>query len=149
MLGRYFGKRSGDRSKKNMALSYHMLEAVAYDGVQYNMLFEKVQISKGDLIGFLSPSITAEAGGAIRFTWNDNSGQVTAKANDQLVAVVHDPEKDISQLFFNIAQRSDTEGIIELPDYLIGAKVQCWIAFVSADEKQYATSSYMGQVTVV
>jgi len=149
MLGRYFGQNMGDRSKKNMAMSYHLKEAVAYNGTNHEMLYDKVQISKGDLLGFSSPTIEALEGGVIHFTWKDNSGQVTAKANDQLIAVVYDPESNTSDLFFNVALRSATQGVIQLQNFMVGAKVECWIGFVSFDEKKYATSNYMGQIKVL
>lgn len=148
ILGRYFGQKSGDRSKKNMAMSYHLKEAVAYDGAEWQMLYPKVQISKGDLLGFSSPSISDEGGGVIRVKWTDNSGQVSAKPDDELIAVVYNPADKSNDMFLAVALRSEGEGFLQLQQFMIGEKVHCWIAFVSADEKRYATSNYMGEIQV-
>lgn len=149
MLGRYFGHNMGDRSKKNMALSYHMKEAVTYVGGHFEMLYEKVQISKGDLLGLASPKSTAEAGAVILIEWNDNSGQATAKPTDVLIAVVYNPAKQTSEMFFNIAERSETAAKIYLPNYMVGDQVQCWASFISKDEKKYATSNYLGKILLI
>lgn len=149
MLGRYFGHNMGDRSKKNMALSYHMKEAVAFVGGHFEMVYEKVQISKGDLLGVAMPKATPTAGAIIRLEWSDNSGQATAKPTDGLIAVVYNIEKNTSEMFFRVAQRSDRQTDLQLPDFMIGDELQCWIAFVSEDEKKYATSNYMGRIKLI
>ncbi|MFY0482675.1 DUF6266 family protein [Flavobacterium sp. PLA-1-15] len=149
MLGRYFGHKMGDRSKKNMALSYHMKEAVDYVAGRYEMVYEKVQISKGDLLGVASPRATADAGGSIHLTWNDNSGQATAKPTDVLIAVVYNTEKHSSEMFFKVAKRSEREADLQLPDFMLGDEVECWISFVSEDEKKYATSNYLGRIKLI
>lgn len=149
ILGRYFGQKTGDRSRKNMAMSYHMKEAVAFNGTEWEMLYPKVQISKGDLLGVSVPKIEAEAGGIIQISWKNNSGQATAKEDDQLIAVVYEQGSATSEMFFKIAPRVEEMGAIQLQDFMIGKSVHCWIAFVAADEKKYATSNYMGTIKVL
>ncbi|MDR6966127.1 hypothetical protein J2X31_000120 [Flavobacterium arsenatis] len=149
MMGRYFGQKSGDRSKRNMAMSYHMKEAVTYNGAEWEMVYPKVQISKGELLGVAVPVATAEAGGIIRLEWKNNSGQATAKADDELVAVVYDPLNKTSEMFFKVGLRADEQGELQVHDSLIGMEVHCWIAFVSTDEKRYATSNYLGTIKVL
>lgn len=130
-------------------MSYHMREAVLYNGMEWEMLYPRLAISKGDLLGLLAPTVVAEAGGVFRVKWTDNSGQASARPDDQQIAVVYDIDNPTSDVFFNLAERTATEAVLQLQSFMIGARVHCWIAFVSADQKKYATSNYMGKIQVL
>ena len=147
VLKKFFGSNSGELSRTNQALSYHMREAVTYVDPDFEMVFNKVQIAKGDLTGVQNPTVTP-ATNALDFSWENNTGQGEAVANDQLVVVVYAP---VGGLYFYTllgGLRSAAAATINLPSYFSGLEVQSWITFASADAKKYATSIYMGAVTV-
>lgn len=86
-------------------MSYHMKEAIEYDGTGFTMLYNKVQISRGDLLGPQAPEVTTEADAVLHFTWTDNSGQITAKPKDKLIVVVYEPTSHIHEVFHEAAER--------------------------------------------
>ena len=144
----YYGSGSGELTRRNQAMSYHMKEAVTYVDPNFEILFDKVQISKGDLLGIQNPTASSPAAGEIKFNWEDNSGQGSAKNTDQLIVVLYSPLEDIYYTNGNAATRDAARVTLTLPTYFAGLEVQAWITFASATGKSYATSVYLGAVTV-
>ena len=144
----YYGSGSGELTRRNQAMSYHMKEAVTYVNPNFEILFDKVQISKGDLLGIQNPTASSPAAGEIKFNWEDNSGQGSAKNTDQLIVVLYSPLEDIYYTNGNAATRDAARVTLTLPTYFAGLEVQAWITFASATGKSYATSVYLGAVTV-
>jgi FlaG/FlaF family flagellin (archaellin) len=144
----YFGQRGGFVSRRNQAMSYHMREAVEYVDPNFDILYNKVLIAKGDLVGVQNPAVTPRATHQIEYTWENNSGQGSAKPTDQLVVVVYAPEENLYYTLLNAAQRDGASVTINLPAFFSGLEVQSWITFASETGKSYATSVYMGAVTV-
>jgi hypothetical protein len=148
IISRYFGSGSLEKTRTNQAMSYHMTEAVTYVDPNFDIIFEKVVISKGDLLGFQSPNISSEPGTTIHFTWENNSGQGQAKDNDRLIIAVYEATTKATVYSLDSGRRIDGAGNIILPNYLSGLTAQVWIAFVSENQKLYATSVYMGEVVL-
>lgn len=148
IISRFFGSGSLEKTRTNQAMSYHMTEAVTYVDPNFQMVYEKVVISKGDLLGFQAPTATPSAGTKIDFTWVNNAGQGQAKDNDQFIIAVYEATSKSTVYSLNAGKRLDGSGTITLPAYLSGLTVQVWIAFVSENQKLYATSVYMGEVVL-
>lgn len=148
VLSAYFGQSGGLVSRRNQAMSYHMKEAVEYVDPNFEMLYNKVLISKGDLVGVQNPTVTAAANQKLDYSWDDNSGQGSARATDKLVVVVYAPSEGLYYTNLNAATRNNAAIAVTLPNYFTGLDVQSWITFVAEDDKSCATSVYMGQVTV-
>ncbi|WP_309612822.1 DUF6266 family protein [Flavobacterium sp.] len=144
----YYGSGSGELTRRNQAMSYHMKEAVTYVNPNFEILFDKVQISKGDLLGIQNPRASSPAAGDIRFNWEDNSGQGSAKNTDQLIVVLYSPLEDIYYTNGNAATRDAARVTLTLPTYFARLEVQAWITFASATGKSYATSVYLGAVAI-
>ncbi|MBF6641975.1 hypothetical protein IVB69_10830 [Flavobacterium sp. J49] len=148
VISRYYGSGSGELTRRNQAMSYHMKEAVTYVDPNFEMIYNKVQIAKGDLLGLQNPTVSVVGSNEIKYNWTDNSGQGSAKATDQLVVVIYAPSANLYYYMLNAGLRNSGNGVITLPTYFAGLEVQSWITFAAADEKSYATSVYMGAVTV-
>ena len=148
VITRYYGRSGGFTTRRNQAMSYHMKEAVEYVDPNFEILYNKVQIAKGDLLGVQNPAVNALGGGTIEYSWDDNSGQGSAKATDQLVIVMYAPAEKLYFTLLNATSRSEGAATINLPAYFTGLEVQSWITFAAEDGKAYATSVYMGVVVV-
>ena len=148
VIGKFFGNEQGDKSPFNLATGYYLSEAVIPDGDDYVIDYPKALISRGDLRGLTDETIAAAASQQLDLTWDDNSGQGNAGADDQLLIVVYAPDGKLFQQFENAAQRSDASASVTLPTYYSGLEVQVWATFVTADENLAAMSTYMGPVTV-
>lgn len=148
IISRFFGSGSLEKTRTNQAMSYHMTEAVTYVDPNFEMVYEKVVISKGDLLGFQSPTAEPVAGTRIDFNWTINAGQGQATDNDRLIVAVYEATTKATVYSLDSGRRIDGSGSIILPTYLSGLTVQVWIAFVSENQKLYATSVYMGEVVL-
>lgn len=144
----YFGSNSSEKTRMNQAMSYHLKNAVDYVAPNYEMLYNRVLISKGDLTGTENATAGAPAPNEIKFNWEDNSGQGEALATDVLVVVVYEPINQLYYTSLNAGVRSDANTTVTLPTYFAGFEVYSWITFASADGKRYATSSALPGVTI-
>lgn len=148
VVKRYYGSNSGLKTRGNNAMSYLMREALVFTDPDFEWDYSKVLISRGDLIGFDEASVDVTAG-EINVLWTDNSGQGEALATDQLVLLVFDPESKAVVYSLAAGERADEAAALAMPSNLLGADVEVWATFVSADEKLIATSLYLGNVTVI
>lgn len=148
ILSDYFANPSGTKSRYNLATSYHLTEAVEWDGVEAAILFDKALFSKGSLLAPQNLAATAVAGGQLQLDWVNNS-YGNALPNDQLMAVVYEPIGRFYEFFFDLSKREDITTTITLPNYLAGAQVRCWGFMVSANGKLKSTSQYLGAITVI
>lgn len=148
VIKRYFGSDTGLKTRRNQAMSYLMKEAIVFNDPNYEWDYTKILISKGDLLGINNGAVTAGTGQNLDFTWTDNSGQGEAAATDQLVVVVYEPTSKATVYSLNAGDRSGESATLSLPNFLSGLEVQVWSTFVSTDDKLFATSLYLGAVTV-
>jgi len=148
VIKRYFGSDTGLKTRRNQAMSYLMKEAIVFNDPNYEWDYTKILISKGDLLGINNGAVTAGTGQNLDFTWTDNSGQGEAAATDQLVVVVYEPTSKATVHSLNAGDRSGESAPLSLPNFLSGLEVQVWSTFVSTDDKLFATSLYLGAVTV-
>lgn len=148
IVKRYFGNDTGTKTRRNQAMSYLMREAVVFNDPDFEWDYAKVLVSKGDLLGMNAPTVDVTAG-EVTVMWTDNSLQGEAVADDKLVLVVYDPETKGVVYSLAAGERADEAAALAMPSYLEGATVHVWATFASADDKRYATSTYLGDVTVI
>ncbi|WP_434035256.1 DUF6266 family protein [Formosa sp. 4Alg 33] len=145
----YFGNRQGDKSRFNIATSYHLKEAVVDSPLGYVIDFTKVLISKGDLRGLDRGAVSAAAGQTLNFSWADNSGQGNASPFDELIVVVYAPDLDTFYTNLSVDTRDATSGSVTLPAFMAGFDVEVWASFNKPDTNLAAISTYLGRVTMV
>jgi hypothetical protein len=143
----WFGQPSGVKSRRNLALSYHIMEAVAGVFPDYLMDYVKVIITKGELPGPQQATVTPEADAVLAFAWEDNSASGLASPDDLFLAVVYNESKNLFE-FRQIALRSAMAFSFALPTNWATDTVQVWSGFISADEKKQANSIFMGSVVL-
>lgn len=150
VVGEYFSQRNAAKSRFNLAVGYNLTNAVmdAGGGV-FELDFNKVLVSKGDLRGMENGAVVAQPDHVLDLSWTDNSGQGSAAATDLLIAVIYSPEQNLFQMFNPAAAtRGDGSAQLAMPVYYSGNEVQVWASMISADKKTAANSSYLGNVTV-
>ena len=148
LIKRYFGNDTGLKTRRNAAMSYLIKEAIVFNDPDYEWDYTKVLISKGDLLGLNNGQVAPGTGQNLDFTWLDNSNQGEAVATDKLVVAVYEPILKTVIYSLNAATRADESATLVLPNHLSGLAVQVWATFVSDDDKQATTSTYLGVVTV-
>ncbi|QNK77791.1 hypothetical protein H7F37_01485 [Winogradskyella sp. PAMC22761] len=149
ILELYFGSPQGDKSRNNLATSYHLKNAVVSTAQGMEMDYAKVLISKGDLRGVDTGTIATGAGQTLDFGWQDNSGQGKATATDALMVVVYAPDLNLFYTNLEVATRDATTATVNLPDFMAGFDVEVWLSFNKSQTNFAAISTYMGTVTVL
>lgn len=141
-LAARFGKREGNNVPFELALSYHLKEAIEVEGDTLKLIYPKVCISKGHLRGVEGITATVVSGDVLTIQWRDNSDQSFACAGDLLTIALYVPAVASFFFFENIALRKDINAELSLPAAAIGADVHCWATFVTISGSQAATSCY-------
>jgi len=149
ILSRYFGAPKGDKSRSNLATSYHLKNAVVSTPNGTEMNYAKVLISKGDLRGIDGGTVAAAAGQTLNFNWVDNSGQGQATATDTLMVVVYAPDLNLFYTNTAVAARDATSATVTLPNFMASFEVEVWVSFSKPDTNFAAMSTYMGAVSVL
>jgi len=145
----YFGQKVATKSRYNLAVSYHIKEAVAWVNTVFKITYNKVLISKGELQGLQDVAAVAVANTQLQLSWTDNSGQGLALATDALLVVVYSDDLNLFEVFESYATRQDVELTLQLAPYFATVPVQCWATFVNNDRKLAATSTYVGAITLL
>nr|WP_317632757.1 DUF6266 family protein [uncultured Flavobacterium sp.] len=148
LYNRYFGTNLGVRSRYNIATSYHIKEAITLVNDVFEITYNKVLISKGELQGVLDPTAVALANTQIKLTWADNSGQGMALPTDTLLVVIYSEDLNLFEVFEYQATREDAEVTLSVAAYFSSLEVHCWVSFVNDDRKLSASSNYLGTVTL-
>jgi hypothetical protein len=143
-----FRTGSGRMSPVNRAVSYNIKNAVSGEYPEQVVDFENLLLSRGDLTGSSGISVSSNPGGVIDITWNDNSGDGSARSGDYLHAACYDTEA--KKLYYQpqAATREDAQHTLTLPDLFHGRDVETWIFFVSETETDVSDSEYLGAITV-
>jgi hypothetical protein len=148
VVGRYFGSNTGDKTRRNQAMSYLMREAINYVDPNLVWDFSKVLISRGDLLGLSAASTSAVTAQSVDVTWTDNSGQGDAETTDKLVVVLYEETTKTILHSLNAGLRNQGSSNVVVPAYLTGLTVHAWATFAASNDKLYATSQYLGTVVI-
>lgn len=149
LLSDYFGQPSGQKSRYNLAFSYHNLEALTGTYPDYEIDFPKVIITKGELLGLEQPVLEAQSNATLKFTWTNNTGVGEAKATDALLVVVFNPARELFAYQTQAANRDQSSYLFDLPDNWVGDTVHTWVGMVDAEGKKCSSSVYLNAVVLV
>ena len=131
----------------NAAMSYNIKNAVNGTYPSYQLDFSKVLFSRGDLPGALNAGAVSTEAGKVTFTWSDNSGTGKAKPGDKALLLVYCIDRKQAIYTTGSALRSAATETLQVTEFS-GQEVETWMAFISQDGKDLASSVYTGKVTV-
>jgi len=148
IVNAYFGQPAAEKSRYNLASSYHLTEAVTGVHPDFSIDFPKVILTKGDLLGLEAAAATPEVGAALSFTWTDNSGQGQAVAEDWVLIMVYNESKNSFE-YRQTAIRSAGTFTFILPIQWSGDTVHCWLSALAVDGKKYSLSGYLEELQML
>jgi len=144
----YFGQAAGEKSRSNLATSYHLQEAILGAYPNFSIEYAKVLTTKGDLLGADTPTAAVQNRGEVLFSWSDNTGEGQALATDQVLVVVYNESKKAFE-YKQTATRSSSSYTMPLPANWSGDTVHCWLSLIAADDSKYSSSRYLNSVVVL
>lgn len=110
----------------------------------FELDYSKVAFTKGILMR-THACVCASRANHLNFTWEYCRHFLTSPS-DQAILIVYNPAKHRSVWLKPGITRDAQAAELPIPESFSGDTLHCWIAFVSQDEKQYSTSSYLGTV---
>lgn len=131
----------------NSAMSYNVKNAITGVYPDYSIDFSQALVSRGSLAGALNPEAASAAAGEVTFTWDDNSAETNANADDLTMVLVLNQDKKEAVFTTEGSTRSAGTQVLTVPDSYSGDTVECFIAFISVDGS-VANSKFVGSIVV-
>ena len=131
----------------NSAMSYNLNNALTGVYPDYSIDYASALVTRGSLPGALNPLVECSTPGQVDFSWQDNSQDANASANDKVLLVVFNPAKQLAVTIIGGNDRSSGSQVIEVPSTFASDEVQCYIAFQNANQSVLSNSQYAGAVT--
>lgn len=144
LLLQTFKNHPTDRAGFDAAKSYVMTEVLQPVGDTVVINYSKMLISRGNLRGLDTSSISVITNHTLALHWTDDSGQAMANATDVLLLVLYLPTLNVFEVFKTEATRQEGNANISYSEYYMGLEAQCWASFGTALGNQYAVSTYLG-----
>lgn len=141
-----FQNEAIEKTGTNAAISYTMKHAIKGNYPDFSIACDRVLISRGCLNNAATCTVSPAANETLQFTWTN--AELTGKATlaDKAILVAYSEE--YGDLVYNTGpERGAGTAILEMPAFK-GIKVHTWFSFISADEKDVATSMYCGEVVI-
>jgi len=133
----------------NSAMSYNLKNAVTGSYPNLQIDYPAAMVARGDLIPGQNALAESNTANQITFSWTDNAGIGSAKADDAALILVYNPDKDRAiYIPGNGPERQEESYALMLPDTYGGDTVETWLAFVSSDGTEASDSTYLGSLTV-
>ena len=132
----------------NAAVSANFKNAITGTFPVFDIDYTKVLLSKGNLPGALNPVGVAGIAGAVDFTWDDNTWETNALADDLAILIVYNPTKEAAVSVIGAITRAIGSQTITLPNSYTSDEVQCYIAFTNANGSVISNSQFVGSIIV-
>ncbi|MCT4647797.1 MAG: DUF6266 family protein [Carboxylicivirga sp.] len=133
----------------NSAMSYNLKNAVTGTYPDFKVSYPDSLVSRGNLKGADSATVTNAAGSTVQFTWPDNSGIGNATATDKSLLLIYNEDKKQAVYTIEGPVRSLGSGVVTIPDAFNNDTVQAFIGFISEDGKDVANSFFVGNLDIV
>jgi hypothetical protein len=130
----------------NATMSEVLNNAIEGTAPNFTMNYAEALLSKGSLKGMLNGAFDVSTGNQIEFTWDNNSNDINANADDKMIFSVYNPSKKESLVEYG-STRVNGAVIKVLPNNFSGDLVHIYTAFESTDGK-VSSSTYLGSGTV-
>ncbi|NCC85884.1 MAG: hypothetical protein EOM03_17470 [Clostridia bacterium] len=142
----FAGSVGTGKSAFSVAMSYNVKNAVIGLFPDFEIDFDAVKISSGELYGAGNAEATSAAG-SITFDW-DTDLLNNAAATDKVILLAFNAVSGEASYDMNAATRADGSGSLAVPPTWDGELVDTYLALTSADGKLVSNSVYAGRVEV-
>lgn len=143
ILNRYFGSEQGLKTRVNLALSYHLQEAVENQDGSFIINPEKVVLSKG-VLPLINMENTAVENSELRLTWNVPEGASLGRATDLLTVVVYNDQSKLFNIFDKVTTRDSGTFTGQLPVGFQNTSNVIWVFLTNELDTECSTSMFLG-----
>ena len=139
---------NGCKTAMNLAISYHLNEAVAGEGPDYTIDFKRAVFSIGELLISWVKEVMCVRNALLTVKWADARESVFCNRADRANFIVYNMAKGVFVTFENAAQRMDKEVSLQLPNDFAGDLIHCWMSYVNENGDKVSISVYLGEVMI-
>ena len=138
-----------NQSGRNIAVKYHLDNAVIESADGYEVDYEKVVLSRGDLFSVYDIEVKSLPNREISVEWTTDimAGDGT-NVKDKVAFVTYCPELGTSTGLYPIAERGDLTATLNLMRAYAGKTVHAYMFLVSVDGKSTSDSEYLGSYVI-
>ena len=144
LLKRYFGPIQESKSNVNLALAYHLQEAVSPVEEGFVVNLSKVVISKGILQTIFVDTV-AIVNKELTITWNANLVFGLVNKADVLTVVLYQKATQSMFILEQVAERGAGEFKIQFPASFEDTGYGVWIFLTDVDQVECSTSMFLGE----
>jgi hypothetical protein len=141
---------SGLESPMNLAVSYHLNNAITGVAPNFTIDYPKVRFSSGKLTQPDNIAMATTVDAQLDISWtNLGTDDQFQDATDRLTLMVYNPSKSKFVSVKNVVARSAMQYNMALPSNFSGDNVHCYLSFNSVKTKNLVSQSYYVGATVV
>ena len=146
-----FKAKSKVATPMNLAVAYHLENAITMLAGEPNLDWAKLKYSEGKVMVPFDISVATGAAGSLDFEWKNVGTESRLKAGtDRVTVLVYNEMKDHYVFYENIVARSAGSYNMVLPAEFSEDLVHAYISFNSTTEKELVSNSvYLGRVPVL
>ena len=148
LINKGYGNGKGKISQFNQCVAYHIKNGVKGIFPDLEIDYSKVVLTTGRLSGAHNGEVFSDGSASLNFSWIESLRSGMDGGTDNVIPVVYNPSKDRHEFLRTISDRASQCAVLNVPMEFSGDTVHCWLVFISADGKDFSTSSYLGTVTV-
>lgn len=138
-----FAHLAANRTELNAAFKVNFKEAMELVNFVYQIRYDKVCLSKGNLSGLTNVSAMRPEAGKVTLNWEIELSY--ANASDQLMLVIYCPSLKIVDGFVGHAQRSRGYVHFDLNTKMENYAIEIYLSMVSLNRKKISDSQYLGR----
>lgn len=142
LLNRYFGASQGLKSPINLALAYHIKEAVVAQEDAFVVQVEKVVISKGILPTVTMNTVSLD-NATLSLAWTMNEAIGLGATTDLLTVVAYDKQSHVIQIFDRVVTRGTAAFSTPLPEGIEVGSCVIWFFLTNEEDTECSTSSFV------
>ena len=132
----------------NEALSYNLKNAITGTFPNFLIDYPNAVVSMGPLPNVENPTATDDGSGHVEFTWNNNTGDSGAEANDEVMIAVYNHDKNKALAITSVAKRADQTYTFTTPTAWSSDTAHVYIAVKSDKDTTTSKSEYLGSVVL-
>ena len=138
-----------NQSGRNIAVKYHLDNAVITSADGYEVDYEKVVLSRGDLFGVYDVEVKTLPNRELTVEWTIDvvAGDGTS-VKDTVAFTAYCPELGTATGSYPIAERGDLTASLNVMRAYAGKTVHAYMFLVSADGKRTSNSEYLGSYVI-
>lgn len=139
---------SAEQTPMNLAVGYHMKEALIGVGADAQIDFKKAIFSRGALLVSWILEVLTLVNGVLQISWDNGPESVFCRPDDEASFIIYNEMKGKFVVFERAALRADKGVVLKLPKGFKGDRVHGWMHFVGKYGMEVSTTVYLGEVEV-